>query len=174
MVEAATTPAASPVIRRFVPQTPAPDHTWIEGHDERAMAERPAFILLVEDDPDISVITVMALHLDPTITVTPTRNGADALHHLRDRPKPDLILTDYNLPDMDGVALVSAIKANMDDAPPIAFFTASVRSCDVARYAAAGAVGTIAKPFDPIGLAAQVRTLLLPTFRSSDRSIQIP
>ncbi|MBB3472946.1 response regulator [Sphingomonas sp. BK345] len=127
------------------------------------MAREAAFILLVEDDPDISAIAVMALHLDPNLTVTSMRTGADALHHLQHSPKPDLILTDNNLPDMDGVALAKAIRRAMKDAPPIAFFTASVRSADIERYSAAGAVGTIAKPFDPIGLAAQVQALLRST-----------
>ncbi|MBB3348628.1 MULTISPECIES: response regulator [unclassified Sphingomonas] len=128
------------------------------------MAEKAAFILLVEDDPDISAIAVMALHLDPGFTVTAMRTGADALQHLERSPKPDLILADNNLPDMEGVALVKAIKAAMSEAPPIAFFTASVRSSDIARYTDAGAIGTIAKPFDPIGLAAQARALLSSTF----------
>ncbi|MBW6530480.1 response regulator [Sphingomonas sp. RRHST34] len=122
------------------------------------------FILLVEDDPDISAIALMALHLDPNLTVTPMRTGADALHHLRHAPKPDLILADNNLPDMEGVALVRAIRRDMSEPPPIAFFTASVRSADIERYTAAGAVGTIAKPFDPIGLAAQVHRLLRSSF----------
>ena len=128
------------------------------------MAEEAAFILLVEDDPDISAIAVMALHLDPGLTVTPMRTGADALQHLQNSPAPDLILTDNNLPDMDGVALMKAIQSRMGDAPRIAFFTAAVRPSDVARYAVAGDVGTIAKPFDPLGLAAQVRALLPSTF----------
>ncbi|WP_277980170.1 response regulator [Sphingomonas phyllosphaerae] len=122
------------------------------------------FILLVEDDPDVSAITVMALHLDPHLTVTSMSTGADALRHLQNSPKPDLILTDNNLPDMEGVALVKAVMASTSEAPPVAFFTASVRSSDIARYKAAGAIGTIAKPFDPMGLAAQVRALLLSTW----------
>ncbi len=127
------------------------------------MAGAAAFILLVEDDPDISAIAMMALHLDPDLTVTPMRTGADALHHLRHSPRPDLILTDNNLPDMEGVALARAIKRAMSEPPPIAFLTASVRSADLERYSAAGAVGTIAKPFDPLGLAAQVQALLRST-----------
>jgi CheY-like chemotaxis protein len=127
------------------------------------VAEEAAFILLVEDDPDISAIAVMALHLDPNLTVTSMRTGADALHHLQHAPKPDLILTDNNLPDMEGVALARAIRRAMSEPPPIAFFTSSVRAVDIGRYAAAGAVGTIAKPFDPIGLAAQVQVLLRST-----------
>jgi DNA-binding response OmpR family regulator len=128
------------------------------------VAEEAAFILLVEDDPDISAIAIMALHLDPGFTVTPMRTGADALQHLSRSPKPDLILADNDLPDMEGVTLVNAIKAAMSEAPPIAFFTASVRLSDIERYTSAGAIGTIAKPFDPIGLAAQVRSLLRSTF----------
>jgi CheY-like chemotaxis protein len=119
-----------------------------------------AFILLVEDDPDISAIALIALHLDRDLTVTPMRTGADALRHLQHSPKPDLMLIDNNLPDMDGVALVEAVRAALPEPPPIAFFTASVRPSDIERYTRAGAVGTIAKPFDPVGLAAQVQALI--------------
>jgi CheY-like chemotaxis protein len=117
-------------------------------------------ILLVEDDPDISAIAVMALHLDPELTVTPMRTGVEALRHLESSPRSDLILIDNNLPDIGGVTLMEAIKASMQDPPPIAFLTAAVRSSDIDRYTAAGAVGTIAKPFDPMGLAAKVRALI--------------
>lgn len=124
------------------------------------MHEAATFILLVEDDPDISAIAVMALHLDPNFTVTPMRTGVDALRHLESAPRPDFILIDNNLPDMEGVALMKAIQALIDNAPPIAFLTASVRPLDIDRFTAAGAVSTIAKPFDPLSLAAQVQALL--------------
>lgn len=135
-----------------------------ERQSEAKVAKRTMFILLVEDDPDISAIAVMALHLDPDLKVTPMRTGAEALRHLENSPRSDLILIDNNLPDIDGVALMEVIKAGMQDPPPIAFFTAAVRSSDIDRYTAAGAVGTIAKPFDPMGLAAKVRALVPSTF----------
>jgi DNA-binding response OmpR family regulator len=131
-----------------------------KSQGEAPVAGEAAFILLVEDDPDISAIAIMALHLDPNFTVTAMRTGSDAIQHLEHSPRPDIILIDNNLPDMEGVALLQSIKVNMEDAPPIAFLTAAVRSSDVERYTAAGAAGTIAKPFDPISLAAQVRALL--------------
>lgn len=124
------------------------------------MADTAAFILLVEDDPDISAITTIALHLDPGFTVTSMRTATDALQHLRLCPRPDLILIDNNLPDMEGVSLVNAIAALLEEPPPIAFITAAHRAADRQRFEAAGAAGVIAKPFDPIGLAAEVRALL--------------
>ena len=69
------------------------------GRGELAVAGEATFIILVEDDPDISTIAVMSLHLDPHFTVTPMRTGASALQHLKNSPKPDLILIDNNLPD---------------------------------------------------------------------------
>ncbi|MBW6526475.1 response regulator [Sphingomonas sp. RHCKR7] len=127
------------------------------------MLQHIIHVLLVEDDPDISAIVTLALHMAPDFSVVAVPTGGDAINHLSVAPRPDIILIDNNLPDMDGVALASAIRAADPDMPPFAFLTASVRQADHDRFVASGALGVIAKPFDPISLATQVRALLRST-----------
>lgn len=117
-------------------------------------------IMLVEDDPDISAIAVLALQLDPTLRVVVASSGENALNLLSDSPLPDVFLVDTQLPDMDGVALARLIAERRSDRVPVAFLTAAVRPADMERYEAAGAAAVFAKPFDPLTLASQVRGLL--------------
>nr|WP_246617280.1 response regulator [Sphingomonas yunnanensis] len=116
--------------------------------------------MLIEDDPDISAIAVLSLQLDPKLVVITANSGRAALDRLRRAPTPDLILLDNHLPDIEGVALTRAINAGRSQPIAIAFLTASVRACDRERYENAGAIGVLAKPFEPTALALEVRRLL--------------
>lgn len=117
-------------------------------------------IMLVEDDPDISAIVTLSLQLDPKLAVITAESGRSALDRLRRAPEPDLILIENHLPDMDGIALAQAINCRRAQPIPFAFLTAAVRVSDHERYTTAGAVGVIAKPFEPTSLAREVRALL--------------
>ncbi|MBW6528525.1 response regulator [Sphingomonas sp. RHCKR7] len=119
-----------------------------------------AVVMLVEDDPDIRAITMLALMLDPTLEIMEVGCGRDAMRRLERAPPPDLMLIDNQLPDMDGVSLAEAVGRRVSPTPLIAFITASVRADDQRRYRDVGAVAVIAKPFDPLCLAKQVRALL--------------
>ena len=123
------------------------------------MAEDVALILIVEDDPDIRSVVQLALKLDGGLSVVAVEKGEAALEKLRAGLKPALILIDAHLPDMDGVALAQAVSL-IDAATPFAFLTASVRASERERYIAAGALSVIPKPFDPLTLADQVKSLL--------------
>lgn len=116
--------------------------------------------MLVEDDPDIGAIATLSLQLDPDLVVVAVPNGQAALDRLGETPRPDLILIDSHLPDMDGVTLSRLISERLTAPIPIAFLTAAVRAVDRERYASTGAIGVIAKPFDPMSLAREVRGLL--------------
>ena len=64
-------------------------------------------ILLVDDNPDIrQLYTQMLSIIDPTLEITPTASGAEALaelhHRVRGSEAPDLVLLDILLPDMPG------------------------------------------------------------------------
>jgi CheY-like chemotaxis protein len=119
-----------------------------------------ARILAVEDDPDIRTIISLALKLDPEMSVDVTGDGASALRRLDQSPSFDLVLIDDHLPDIDGISLAAAIRGPGRAGTRIVFLTASVRPSDHARFMAAGAIGVIAKPFDPFALASEVRAML--------------
>jgi two-component system OmpR family response regulator len=123
---------------------------------------RPLKILCIDDDPDIRTIAVMALGLDPAMTIRAAASGSEAVALLRsDQWRPNGILLDVMMPGMDGPETLAAIRAlgGYGDMP-IIFMTARARKADLDGYTALGANGVIVKPFDPMHLAADVRALL--------------
>ena len=130
----------------------------------RIRSTRPLAILCVDDDPDIRTIAAMALRLDSAIAVRAVGSGAEALAMLRaaaDGWRPNVILLDVMMPEMDGPATLAAIRAldGYSDVP-IVFMTARARKPDLEGYAALGIDGVIVKPFDPLHLADDVRALI--------------
>lgn len=121
------------------------------------MADR---ILYVDDEPDLREIAVMSLELDPGFEVRECGSGEAALGIAREW-RPSLILLDMMMPGMDGPATRRALQSQPRTADiPVAFVTARTQARDVEELMALGALGVIAKPFDPMALAGQVRALL--------------
>jgi len=87
-------------------------------------------------------------------------NGAEALERIAEE-RPDAILLDWMMPDMDGYETCKRLKADPATASiPVIFLTARVQEAEVARALALGAVGCIGKPFDALALGKQVLELL--------------
>lgn len=116
-------------------------------------------ILYVEDEPDISQIAKLALESIGGFTVEACDNGVQALER---GPAfgPQLILLDVMMPEMDGPTTMQKLRAldGMADIP-VVFMTAKVQPNEVESYKQLGAVDVIAKPFDPMGLAEQIRAI---------------
>ena len=117
-------------------------------------------VLIVDDDADIREIAEMALSLDPNLEVRTSASGSDALA-LVEQWKPQLILLDFMMPDLDGPATLRLLRQNSSlDEVPVVFITARTSSRDVESLLASGAAGVLAKPFDVMTLAAQCREFL--------------
>lgn len=117
-------------------------------------------LLYVDDEPDLREVAVMSLELDPDFEVRDCGSGEAALDIARDW-QPALILLDMMMPGMDGPATRLALAERPDTADiPVVFVTARTQAQDVEALMALGARGVIAKPFDPMALAGQVRALL--------------
>lgn len=116
-------------------------------------------VLYVDDEPDIREIVGISLGLDPDIRAETVGSGAAALERAA-RGDLDLILLDVMMPQMDGPTTFAALKQDpVGRDIPVAFVTARTQAHEVERFLALGAVGVIAKPFDPMTLAADVRRL---------------
>ncbi len=116
-------------------------------------------VLYVEDDPDIQMVAQMALEVVGGLALRSCSSGREALAAVASC-RPDLILLDVMMPDMDGPATLAQLRklpATADT--PVIFMTAKVQAAEVAHYKSLGALGVIAKPFDPMVLAQQVRQL---------------
>ena len=117
-------------------------------------------ILYVDDEPDIREIAEMSLLLDPDFEVRTADGGTAALATVADW-RPDIVLLDVMMPGMDGPAVLARLRGDPATADlPIAFVTARAQKSDIQNFSTLDAVGVIAKPFNPIELAAQVRALL--------------
>ncbi len=116
-------------------------------------------VLVVEDDPDIQAVVRMALELVGGYTVEICSGGQGALQVV-ETFKPDLILLDVMMPDMDGPTVLEHLRAQPATAPvPIVFMTAKAQAHEVAAYRAMGALDVISKPFDPMKLSEQLANI---------------
>jgi len=114
-------------------------------------------ILYVEDEPDIQTVAIMALETIGGFTVNACSSGQEAVE-AAPAFAPELVILDVMMPGMDGPATMEALRKLPETAHvPIIFMTAKVQAHEVERYRAMGAVDVIAKPFDPISLADEVR-----------------
>jgi len=113
-------------------------------------------IMLVEDDPDVQTIASMALIDIGEFDLTVCSSGREALEQI-DRIKPQMILLDVMMPDMDGPTTLAEIRRlPLATQPPVIFMTAKVQPQEQQRYMSLGAIEVIAKPFDPVSLADQL------------------
>ena len=115
-------------------------------------------VLYVEDDPDIREIATLALHDVGGLDLLACESGAVALASI-DAFKPQLVLLDVMMPDMDGPQTLQALREQGSIGPQVAvaFMTAKVHPEEVARYRQLGVQDVIPKPFDPMTLADTLR-----------------
>lgn len=116
-------------------------------------------ILLVEDDADIRTIAITVLQAVGGFTVLACASGEEAIRRAPEADA-DLILLDVMMPGLDGPATLRRLR-EMDRtaAIPVAFMTAKGQKSEIEELKALGAFAVITKPFDPMGLPAQLREL---------------
>jgi two-component system OmpR family response regulator len=119
-------------------------------------------ILHVDDEPDIREVVEISLGLDPGFATRSCSSGEEALVAAIDW-QPDIILCDVMMPVMDGPATLMRLRENALTASiPVIFMTARAQTRELDGFRSLGALGVIAKPFDPMTLAASVRSYVRP------------
>jgi len=117
-------------------------------------------ILIVDDEDDIREVAQMSLEMVAGWEVIPARSGDEGVR-LAAEHRPDAILLDVMMPGMDGPATAERLRDRPETAEiPVILLTAKVQPADRRRLEALGVAGVLAKPFDPMELAAQVSGLL--------------
>lgn len=117
-------------------------------------------ILYVDDEADIREVATMSLELDPDFEVRACASGIEALP-VAAAWQPRLILLDVMMPLMDGPTTFAKLKEQPETADiPVVFITARTQAQELSHFETLGAKGVIAKPFDPMALAATVREYL--------------
>jgi CheY-like chemotaxis protein len=123
------------------------------------MAEELSRILYVDDEDDIRAIVEIALGDIGGFSLRLCASGAEGVEAAAADP-PQLVLLDVMMPGMDGPATLAALRARPETSRlPVVFLTARVLPEDTSRFAALGVAGVIAKPFDPMRLADEVRRI---------------
>lgn len=116
-------------------------------------------LLYAEDEPDIRAVAQIALQHIGGFELLTCDSGEQAVREAL-AFAPDMVLLDVMMPGMDGPGTLRALRAMPGmEGVPVAFMTAKVQPNEVAQFVAMGAVDVIAKPFDPMTLADQVRAL---------------
>ena len=118
-------------------------------------------ILIVEDSPTMRSLVVSALEeLGGAIRITEASSGFEALRALPRDPY-DLIVTDINMPDINGLELVSFVKQNVAyRGIPLLIISTEGSERDRLRGLELGADAYLVKPFEPEDLRRTARELL--------------
>jgi CheY-like chemotaxis protein len=120
---------------------------------------RPAEAVAIDDDPSVLTVVQKAL-TQRGVFVTTFTQGHQAMQHIKKTP-PDLVISDLNMPTMDGFEVARQIRSHPDsNAVPILILTADPSRENVAKAIKLGVNGFLAKPFDHKGLVAKVFQML--------------
>ena len=123
------------------------------------LPNQKATILCVEDNPDNRTL-VRRILMSEDYAVLEAVNASEALNILKNA-RPNLILMDINMPDMDGYTLTAKIKSMPGfERIPILALTANVMRGDKEKTLEAGCDGYIQKPLDIDQLVREVERFL--------------
>lgn len=116
-------------------------------------------VLCVDDSASIRQMVSFTLE-SAGYAATTAVDGADALTKL-DQSKFQLIITDLNMPNLDGIGMIKQVRAMPQHAGiPIVMLTTESDDAKKMEGKAAGATGWIVKPFDQTKLVAVVNKLI--------------
>lgn len=129
-------------------------------HERKGSSVKPSTILVVDDSAAMRSLLVATIETLGPIKTVQAANGFEALRILP-REEVDLILTDINMPDINGLELLSFVRSNplYQKLPVIIISTEGSRK-DIDRGLSLGANEYLVKPFIPAKLLELVQRLL--------------
>src|SRR5277367_458390 len=123
-------------------------------------ADQKKTVLLVDDAP--ANIKIVKSILKDLYEIRATTSGRKALELAKATPRPDLILLDVMMPEMDGYEVCTQLKLDLETRDiPVIFLTGQTRVDEETRGFEVGAVDYIHKPFSPAVVKARVQTHLM-------------
>ena len=123
------------------------------------MSDVPLKVLYVDDEKDILDIARLSLEKIGGMKVICTLDASQARDFILEH-KPDIILLDMMMPKIDGLTLLKQLQEQqLVTDTPVVFVTARIQERNIKDYIAKGATGVIVKPFDPMLLSGQVKSL---------------
>jgi CheY-like chemotaxis protein len=117
-------------------------------------------VLIIDDEDDIREVAALTLEATTGWTILTASSGREGIETAA-REKPDAILMDVMMPEMDGPTTFRNLQANPATATiPVVLLTAKVQGVDQRRFAGLGVAAVLFKPFDPLTLAQQISEVL--------------
>jgi len=117
-------------------------------------------ILIVDDKPELRQL--LSSYLKNNFDVIVTSDGVDAFQHLQDGNIPDLIISDIQMPRMDGFELISQLKTSgFFSKIPVIILSSLEESSERVRFLKAGANDFIVKPFNPEELELRIEKQIM-------------
>jgi DNA-binding response OmpR family regulator len=111
-------------------------------------------ILAVDDEP--SIVLAVEDTLNEKYSVITAKNGKEAVK-MAEKHRPDLIIMDVMMPEMDGFTALKTIRTEMaPSAPPVIFLSAKSGMADIEHGIELGGFDYITKPFSPMKLLKKV------------------
>ncbi len=137
------------------------------------MARASMATVLVVDDrvTNRNILTRLAQSVEEGVQVHAFPGARDALRYLDDHPPPDLVITDYNMPEMDGATFITMLRSRpgLEDVPIIVVTVYEDRDYCY-RALEAGATDFLLSPVDHVEFRARARNLL--TLRRQQRLLR--
>ena len=112
-------------------------------------------ILIIDDDTELLRMLKKYFEIKKYEIIT-AENGTEGLNKIK--LKPDIILLDVNMPDIDGIEVCRMIRDKVTC--PVLFLTARVEEQDVVNGLSSGGDDYILKPFAPDDLLSRIRRVL--------------
>ena len=116
---------------------------------------------MIDDDPDLRKLVKLTLEFTAGWQILAAAGGAEGIELVR-RHRPDAVLVDLMMPEMDGYDVCRRLSADSATAAIPRVLLTARREVDEDRMREVGAAGVVLKPFDPDDLARQVRELCGP------------
>ncbi len=124
------------------------------------MKDKSEIKILIVDDVQKNVQVLGTLLKNEKYSLVIAQNGKEAIERAI-KIKPDIILLDINMPEMDGIEVCTVLKKNDETKEvPVIFLTAQNTTISKVKGFSVGAADYIEKPYDPAELLARVSTHL--------------
>ena len=125
------------------------------------MAQMSKTALVVDDSPTMRQMVAFTL-TNAGFKVVEAEDGKDAVNKVAAEPKVDIVVTDLNMPEMDGISLIKELRKMVAfKFTPILMLTTESAADKKQAGKEAGATGWIVKPFNP-ELMLKIIAKLLP------------
>jgi two-component system chemotaxis response regulator CheY len=117
-------------------------------------------ILIADDSPTMRAMLVSTIEMLGDFRIVEASSGFEALR-LLPREKVDLILTDINMPDINGLELISYLRNNSNyKSIPVFIISTESSQKDIEKGKLLGANEYLIKPFDPVSLQSLISSYL--------------